>query len=489
MQRKKYVGILIGIFLWGVYAILLMVRTSLIIDDFGSEINAINQSAQQIFNYFILFESGTGAAYLYKMYGPMAINDKEKILSLYKGLSISMRKIAIKMCLVVVPVAIIYAAIMDRERVGYFTAFLIIVLLGLRFIIPYFISVNKKTLLTLYERKYLVDIIDSVGNIVIVLLELLLIWKTNIPIEIVLCIGCLINILLGIIYEFVIRYLCGYKDDIDITPSFDAEHMTKDILFHQFATLINSNTDTFLLSIVNIQAVTIYQAYRTIQLYSVQMINRFSEAFRASFGIRLANNDKNVFRDFQRLLTVHMAVATIVIAVFITNINPFIGLWIGKEFTLGYIGIILFAFAMLSGMINNAIYIIRDGRGLYKESKGYTAKEAIMNLIMSIVLVKYLEIEGVMFATVLSVYCNIIPGNSNLVFREIFHKKNTIMQDFVAVILTIVIAILIYKMLLHNYKVENWTQLLISVFVQTFIAILSSGVILGIYKMKYILKA
>ena len=77
MKWKRYLGILAGIALWGIYAILMMIRTKFIIQWFGSEINAISQSAQQIFQYFILFESGMAEAYLYKMFEPRA-NGNEK---------------------------------------------------------------------------------------------------------------------------------------------------------------------------------------------------------------------------------------------------------------------------------------------------------------------------------------------------------------------------------------------------------------------------
>lgn len=486
MTIKRWIGILTGVFLWGIYAILLMARTRLIIYEFGSEINSIDQSAQQIFNYFVLFESGMGAAYLYKMYVPMSEKNKDKIAALYYGLSHSMHRIAVRMGLVVLPIAIIYAAIIDRETSSYFTAFLIIFILGLRFVIPYFVSVSKKTLLTVYEYKYLINIVDSVGNIVIVLMELALILLTDLPIVVALCLGCFINILLGYVYKLLIIKLCGYPFDAAIAPCFDAEYMTKDILYHQIAGLVNNNTDVFLLSLVNIQSVTIYQVYKTIEMYPVQLMIIISEMFRAGFGIRLAANDKYVYRDFQRLLTFHMFAAIIAIAVFITNINPLITLWIGKDFLLSELGICLFGVLMLSSMLKNVVYIVRDGKGLYKESKGYTVREALMNLILSVVLVKWFEIEGVLFATAISMYVNVIPGNSKLVFKNIFHKKHGIAGDFLIAIFGICLSVLIYMFIFDNFIIQSWAQLFMSVCIQGFIAIVVAGTVLGVCKYKYI---
>lgn len=486
MTIKRYIGLVTSIFLWGLYAILLMARTRFIIYGFGSEINSIDQSAQQIFNYFILFESGMGAAYLYKMYVPMSTENQSKITALYYGLSISMRRIAVRMILALLPVAIIYAALIDREATSYFTAFLIILLLGLRFVIPYFVSVNKKTLLTLYEYKYLVNIVDSIGNISIVVIELVLILSTNLSIVIVLCTGCLINILLGYVYKFLVTKLCGYSYDAAIEPCFEAEYMTKDILAHKFSGLVDSNTDIFLLSLVNYQTVTIYQIYKTIEMYPVHLMYIINETFRASFGIRLAVDDKQVFRDFQRLLTFHMFVSVITIAVFITNINPLVTLWLGKDFLLGKLGIYLFSVSMLASMLDNVVHIVRDGKGLYKESKGYTARAAVMNLFLSAVLVQWFEIEGVLLASVISVCLNVVPGNSKLVFRNIFHRNHGMAGDYAITILAVGISVAMYMLFMDDFVVRNWGQLFISVCVQGLIATITAAMILGACKFKYI---
>ncbi len=488
MKWKHYLGILTGIFLWGIYAILLMARTKFIIQGYGSEINAVSQSAQQIFNYFILFESGMGAAYLYKMYEPMAVGDKKKIASLYMGLSISMKKIAIRMLLAILPLSFIYAFVMNRTKTDYLTSVLIIILLGLRFVIPYFVSVSKKTLLTLYKYKYLVDVTDSVVNILIVLAELLLISVVKCSMIKVLYIGCVVNILAGGIYEMIIRRLCQDSLSMKSVPCFEAEGMTKSILFHQLSGLLNSNVDTFLLSVVNIQSVTIYQAYTMIYTYPVQLVNKISEIFRASFGIRLAQKDAHLYRDFQRLLTFQMFMAVMAISVFITDINSFICLWIGEEFTISRVGVYLFGFYMIQRMTFNAVYIIRDGKGLYEESKGFSVKEAVMNLILSILLVKWFEIEGVMLATVLSVYLGLVPGNSKLVFGNIFQKKYHLFLDYAVMIAAVVLSVMAYDLFMNGYEITNWGQLIQSAVVQMNLSIGFAGIILGIYKFRYLRK-
>lgn len=485
MNRQKK-GIAIGLFLWGIYAILLMVRTKCIIQGYGEEVNSITQSASQIFNYFILFESGMSAAYLYKMYEPMSQGNSKKLSQLYAGLSISMKRIAAKMLIVLLPVAFGYAYIMNRVNVDYLKAVLIIGLVGIRFIIPYGVSLAKKTLLTAYEYRYMVDILDSLANSTITGLEVLGIVIFKMEITIVLCIGCIINLLFGVLYLNYARKICKRIDFSCKEPSFEAEGMTKDIVIHQVAGLMNINIDTILLSVVDISAVTIYQAYMMLINYPIQLVNRISETFKASIGIRMSDKNYNSYIDFQRLLIFHIFVSIVVISVFLTGVNDFIALWIGKEFCLSRKHVFLLGVYMIPRMLSNAVYIIRDGRGLYRESKKFTLGEALLNLILSVVTVKKYGILGVVLATTISLYGVLMLGNTNLIYREIFQRKNTFYLNFVIVLSAVILANWTYYLIMNECYINTWLSFTFSVCIQTLIALIIACAFIGLFKGKYL---
>lgn len=486
MKTRKMVGILFGTFLWGIYAIELIIRTAAVIRGFGNEANAVDQSAQKLFNYFVLFESGMSAAYLYKMYEPMAVHDKNRIISLYQGLTKSMHKIAVEMFLACIPVAFIYAVVIKRETIHYISAMLIIFLNGCRFITPYLVSVSKKTILTLYGYKYIADIIDGAANSVIVLIELFLIGKTNLSIAQILCISCCLGLILGTLYIIPVRLLCGDIIHIKKTPSFEAKRMTKDILFHQVASLLNSNIDTILLSVSRLSLVTVYQAYEMILTYPVVATNKITENFRAELGVILKIDKKRAYALFQKMMAFHMFVAIVAVSVYVVAINPFIELWLGRQFTIGKAGVYLFAVCMVHRMIINVVYIVRDGEGLYAESKYFSVIEALMNLILSIILVIPFGIEGVMTATVLAVYLGLLPGNARLVFRDIFQKKNSLYLDYLTVILATVFSVGIWRVMSGGYTPANWKQMVWTVCAQAGIAVVIAAITVWGSKRQYL---
>ncbi len=88
-------------------------------------------------------------------------------------------------------------------------------------------------------------------------------------------------------------------------------------------------------------------------------------------------------------------------------------------------------------MIINLIFLVRDGAGLYKESKWFSFREGIVNLILSMILVHFYGIEGILFATVFATYTMLLPGNSRLAYNKVMGKRNTLWADYLVIMITV----------------------------------------------------
>lgn len=435
-ENRRQLGIICSLFMYFLYVVLLMIRTKMLIETYGSEVNAVFQTSNQIFTYLILFESGMSAAYQFKMYGPVSEKDGKKIAGLFMGLKKSMKKIAIKMAVVLFAVSIIYPLIMNRVLLSASKAGLMLFLLGVRFIIPYVVSIASKTLLNVYDYKYVVDNVDSLGYVAITIVEIVVMNWLHCSVYGVLIIGCVGNIIIGFIYALLVGKLCGEIYGKTCVSDTEPEGMTKDILFHQITGLLNSNIDTIILSIVNIMLVTPYHAYYSTMNYFSQVINKINENYRTKIGMKIKQHDQSLHSYFQLLLGFHMVAAIAAVSVFVLNINSFICLWIGEEFLLSNTCVILLALYLMLRMTINLIFLVRDGAGLYKESKWFSFREGVVNLILSIILVHFWGIEGILFATVFATYTMLLPGNAKLAYHQVMGKRNTLWKDYLVIIIT-----------------------------------------------------
>ena len=461
-NRKKMImkASMISAIAFVLQGILTIIRTGMIVKIYGSNVNGVISLAQQIFNYLVLLESGLGAAYLYKMYKPMAEKNLKKVKSLYLGLTKSLKKIAIIMFFVMVFISIIYPSVMNKDSLSYLSITFILILLGIRFILPYYFTINQKNLLYIYEEKYIVDFIDGLSSSVILLLEIILMKYVNLNIMLVLCIGIIGIIIVNYIYYMILKKRCGDILKEDAQPSFEGNSMTKDILIHQVSSVIFSSTDNILLSIFStLNNVTIYSAYNTILTYPVSLFNKIIDNLRATFGKKMVENEEKTIELFYETFSLSVFSSMIMAPMFYVLINKFIFLWIGKDFILNNYCVAIWTLLFIHRILIPTVYVLRDSKGLYKESKYYTLIQAITNLIISLILIKPFGILGLLLGTVISTYVILIPANYLLISKKILKNKFQIFFNLFTAIIFCFIAILglnIFNNFIFNNFENNW---------------------------------
>lgn len=469
--------------------ILTIIRTGFIVKEYGSNINGVISLSQQVFHYLALLESGLGAAYLYKMYEPMAKKKYKEVKGLYLGLSKTLKKIAISMFIVMLLISIFYPFIMNRESLSYITIFIILLLLGIRFILPYYFIISQKNLLYIYEEKYIVDLIDGLSNSAILILEIILIKFFKVNIVFVLTIGIIGVFIVYLIYKKMLEKRCKSVLSKNSNPSFEGNSMTKDIVVHQVSSVVFNSTDNIVLSIFStLTNVTIYSSYNTILTYPVSLINKIVDNLRATFGKKMVESEKKTIELFYETLSLLFFAVMVMAPLFYILINEFIQLWIGKEYILNSACLIIWTLLFIHRIIIPIIYVLRDSKGLYKESKYYTLFQAIANLVISLLLVKEYGIFGLLLGTVISTYLILVPANYNLVSKKILKTKNYLLLFLSIIIIYVGLMIKIFNYInniMFTNFVLNWSNFIIKVIIDGIIASIIAFIILIIFNKSF----
>lgn len=441
-----------------IMGIISLVRVKIILQNYGGELNGIVQVAIQMSTYLILIESGMTAAYQYNMYSKILNNDIYELSRLYNGLVINMQKIAKKMFFICMIVPFIYAFLINRTNVTYWYAVLILIVMGIRFVIPYIFVVPQMGILAAAEKQYIVDIVQLFMNILAIIAEIIGIYVFQLPLYIVLSFYIFCILLTMPIYNYLIKKYISLNIDNKINPDMSPIKMTNDIIVHQVSSLIFLNTDNIILSIFkSLDSVTVYSAFNTLISYPVQLINKIISGLRASVAIKIQQKDKRSFTIYNEIFSVESFCSSIVIPIFIIMSNKFIIIWIGSEYTLKLSSITLFALIILNRMITPVILAVRDAAGLYKESKKYTIIQALTNVILSLLFVKKMGIFGILFGTVISSYIIATPMNFYLIYSNIFNKKiycmiKNISYRYVQIFFITILIIFIDRMLTINLR-------------------------------------
>lgn len=420
-----------------IVGVLTMIRTKYVLIGYGTNINGVMQLATQLTAYMLLFESGMTAAYQYNMYKPLIDRDKNKITALFKGMKYDFKYISLKMAICVIVVALFYSVILKNRGVTYIQAASLLFIMGMRIVAPYFFTVPLRTLLIVNERKYLTDVIETIKNTISLIIEVLLIKYTSLPLAIILSIFIILTYMCRIPYQhFVRKYYGAFSNKVSEDRS--PKTMTNDILVHRIAGMINSNTDSVLLSLfknLGLNSVTIYSSFNTLISYPVTLVTRIVDSLRASVAIKIYEDLEHSYDYYRELMVFSKVCCLIVFPIFITQANDFVSLWIGKEYNVRQIDLILFSLTGAHQILMPSIYAVRDAKGLYKESKKYSLYQAAANIIISLALIIPFGITGVLLGTVISDWIILEPFNIYLTFKKVFNKKFDMTLDYLGLLL------------------------------------------------------
>lgn len=432
MNRNKMIALngVVVTFTTILNAILGMVEVSLFLKYYGSIVNGLIQTGNQVLNYVVLIEAGLGAAFLYKMYKPIAENDYDVLSGLYVGFRKSMSRVVNIMLWAAIMLSAIYPLFIKSSNLGYLNMLSIFILLSLKVILPYKVTMVPKYMLIVREQKYKAEFISGISRAVTYLVEILLLiaasyFKIKLPIQILLLCTVAISLLTGVWFEFSMRKLYGDSIDKTVKPNITPNKMSKDIFIHNISRMVFSSTDNIIISMLGtLDAVTVYSSYNMIVGQVTELAQKFMDGATASMGIKIAKHDDNSYDVYREMISGSLWLGGIICTVFAIMMNDFVVFWIGSQYCVNIFDLILFSMVLYCGIILPCIQVARNACGLYKESKNFTALQAIVNLVITIALVPRFGITGALIGTVIARIAITIPCNYYLVNKMVFPARN-----------------------------------------------------------------
>lgn len=449
MRTKKSIfNFVADVFPFFIMGFLNFIRVKYIIKYYGTDANGYMQLISQIFSYLALAEAGFGTAVIYKLYKPLANKDKESISSIVNGSKIIFKKIALVMSIGSIICTIAIPFFVNKGNLNNTFLILIFILYSVNYLIEYFVVYPYTSLLQADQNQYVFTSYRNVVKIAFGVVELLLM---RCKVSLILLI--LLNIIFTLFY--ILRVTSKIKKmypwlDKEAKPDTSAFKMTKDVMVHKFSSLVFSKTDPIILSNFSLGYVTLYTSYNYILDFITSIVSKIFNAIKSSYCNIVALEKKEDKKYYNMFLSFSFFAGTFCACVFDATVKPFVKIvWLGKSYFLSTIIVHMFSIIMFGRIIINPIYVARDSKGLYKETKGFTVAQAIVNIVLSLILVQKYKILGVLIGTVVSQYLVLIPLNVKIVYEKIFNGDIKIFLKKLCISI-ISIAILFFI----NYKLQ-----------------------------------
>ena len=401
---------------------------------FNAEYLGLNSLFTNVISLLSLAELGFGAAIVFAMYKPMADGDDEKVrqlLQFYKKcyLIIGLVVLAIGAC--VFPFVNFFKTKAPNVNVNLYIVYAVNLF---NVVITYFFA-HRRSLLYTSQRSDIESKINTVMNIVSAVTQLLvLVFIRNyyLYISIAGIVAVINNVFVYIVTQKMFPELLRKPDSyIDKESIKSINKNIRAMIFHKIGSAVVYGTDSLVIFLMlGSESLGKYSNYLLITTYVSAVIAVFTGAMRGSIGNSIAS--ESVEKNHQLLKKLNFIYFWIIsfctISIFILA-DPFIDVILTKStsdsLTFDKTIILLIAINFFLSQSRYLIGMFKECAGLFYQDRFKSLVEAIVNLVVSIVLAKYIGIAGVIVGTIASTITTSL-WIEPYVFHKHYLKKSTI---------------------------------------------------------------
>lgn len=371
-----------------------------VLRSFGSEVNGLVASVTQLLSYAVLLEGGIGGVMRAALYKPLANEDNAGISSVFYQISHTFRKISVIFIGCALMLSVGMKFFVDTQY-DWFFVFTMVLILSAHTFFSYYVGLPHRILMTADQKLYIIQFTQIIATVLNLLLCLLVIHLGG-GIHMVKLTTVAVFLLNPLVqWLYVQRH---YKLSRNVATD-NARYIPKrDGVIHHLSYFIHRNTDVVILSLFgSLRTVSVYTVYNMVIYVLEQLLTSISSGLSGLVGRLIARKEiAELNRIVDRYEACNNVLATGVATVCAILILPFVSIYTGGVTDVQYRQP-LFAILMIAGSyaysIRHPFGCVVSAAGHYKETKAGAIGEVVINLALSLVLVKPLGLVGVALGT------------------------------------------------------------------------------------------
>lgn len=391
----------------------------------STEYLGLNGLFSNILSFLSFAELGFGSAITFSLYKPLAEKNEKTVASImnffkkvYTGVGIFVLGIGSALT----P----FLPYLINEMPDIPHIYFIYILWVFNSGISYFF-VYKSTLIIADQRKDIVDKNNIVFKILQLMLQAVILFFTRnyilyLIVQILMTISS--NVSISIISDKRFSYLNKYQDE-RIKPEIVTE-IKKNVgatILHKIGAVIIFGTDNILLSkFFGLVIVGLYSNYYLIINTLTNLVGQIQASIVASVGNlgAVASNEKKL-EVFEKYCFINFWIFSFTTACLAALLDPFIRFWIGSDYTISFVVVIVLVFNYFLTGFRSAAATFNNAFGLFWNTRKLPIVESIFNIAFSIIFSKLFGYIGVFMGTALSSITTGAWYEPYILYKDGFH--------------------------------------------------------------------
>lgn len=390
------------------------------IKSYGSDVNGLLGTVTQIFAYMALLEAGIGQAARNALYKPFVNRDEESVSEVASTAQKYFHRITLYYGIGVALCSLLFPFIL-KSNIDKISIALIFMFEGMSGVITFYFIQTPTIILSMDGRGYIGSIIDVVNRIVSYAVKIFMAYM-GINIVFLELVYFLITICKVVFYTGYFKKNYSWikfnrKENKSLLKERNSYVIT------EIAWTVFSSTDLIVLSMfVSTQVSSVYAVYNMVFSSLNNVLHAIYANINYVLGCTYHENIKKYERIHDGYTSLFLGMMTVLMSVAYILTIPFIKLYTEGVSDVNYIYKSLPLWFCLIRIFSWARYVSGNLTGIagYAEQTSKVSLiEAVVNIVLSVVLVKKYGIVGVTFATVVALplkvlYCTYIADKKVL---------------------------------------------------------------------------
>lgn len=411
-KRKFFINFFTGLFTQFIILVLGLIVPRIVLTHYGSDTNGLLTTVTQIFTYMALLEAGISQAATNALFKPLKQNNQDNVNSILSSAQFQFRKISIFYAIGVIALSFVLPFVL-KTSINYWTIFGVVLFEGLTNVVSFYFVNSWTCLLNADGKNYVVNIINFIGRLLCYLIKICLaIFAVNIA---MIEIGYFLISLVKLLAFYL--YFRKYYPDLKNIRNKDFQKFSdkKYYLISEISSVVFQSTDIILISIFLSTALS--SVYSIYNLVFVSLSTLLNGAFYATTYVlnQAYIDDLEKYKKVHNIFnSVFMSIMCVFVCVSYFLIIPFVKLYTNGVTDIDYINS---SFPLLFGIITLVSwsrYVPNNLMGISghaKENAIISIIEASANIVVSLILINFLGISGVLIGTLVSLPIRVVGLN------------------------------------------------------------------------------